>query len=246
MRRFDFFIIANIVILTSPVLGQQVNTGVSPIGIGDSFQQSIGTGWSVRGPGWFANFGGGTGGFGFSAQQGSSRSISGTSASLTTLNGAPGYLFSGTLTPFVTEITPIVGSPVMVSESPLHSKLRMAGGVQGLRTPLRLPETNANEVPAAVEHRPIARPELMPGGLATKGSSAEWGDLSVAEIRRQQIAETAARQAELDQLLGEAHRLEAAGDMRGAAGMYSRAAAKVEGKQRDEFVRKARQLRATK
>lgn len=177
------------------------------------------------------------------AQQGSSRSISGTSASLTTLNGAPGYIFSGTLTPFITEITPVVGSPMMVSESPLRSKLRMAGGVQGLRPPMRLPERVAN-VDADGSRRPRGRGDVVPGGLASKGSSAERGDLSVAAIRRRQVAEDAARQAELNALLDEAEQLEASDDLRGAAGMFSRAAAKVEGNQRDEFLRKARQLRA--
>ena len=47
--------------------------------------------------------------FGLVAGQGSSRSIVGTSPSLTIPNGGSGYLFDGRWTPFVTGWTPVVG-----------------------------------------------------------------------------------------------------------------------------------------
>jgi hypothetical protein len=182
-------------------------------------------------------FGGGgiSGGLGFTAGQGYSSSLGGTSGSITSLNGTPGFLFNGTLTPFVTEIIPVVGSPApaMIQISPLQLKLQQAGGIENIRPPLRPRE------PASGEQ--LTSPT---GGLTSTGSSAERGTLSVAAIRRQHAADEAALQAELDRLIAEADRLEAARDYRGAALQYSKAAAKVEGARRQEFVLKARELRA--
>ena len=126
----------------------------------------------------------------------------------------------------------------MVSESPIHAKLRMAGGLQGLRPPWRLPvsdgaEENAIEAEAGrafAAAEPVAQPAR--GG----NSSAERGDFSVAAIRREQAALQAAENDELSRLLDEGQQLEAAGDHRAAANVYSRAAAKVEGDRRAELV----------
>jgi hypothetical protein len=247
---------------------QQVNTGVTQTGVGDSFHETFGTAWSVRGRGWFANFGGGTpgvappfgmngggglsGGFGFGgggvsgnlrfvAQQGSTRSIGSTSGSVTSLNGYPSYFFHGTQRPFITQITPVVGTPpIVVTESPLAMKLRQAGGPGGLGIPYRREETPLT----FGDNTPPAPGGLQPGGLQPTGSSAERGDLSVAEIRRRQAEADAVRGAELDRLLEEAERLEAEGDARGAANIYSRLAAKVEGAEREAVLNRARQLRA--
>ena len=60
--------------------------------------------------GGVATTGGGvSGSLGFSFAQGSSRSISSSSASVTTLDGHPGAIASQTIRPFVTGVTPIVG-----------------------------------------------------------------------------------------------------------------------------------------
>ncbi|MEZ6089641.1 MAG: hypothetical protein R3C05_16740 [Pirellulaceae bacterium] len=68
---------------------QMIQAGVGQQNFGDSFFENIGPG------GW---------------TQSSSRSMSMSSASLTTLNGYPGSMFSGTVRPFVTGLTPSVGS----------------------------------------------------------------------------------------------------------------------------------------
>ncbi|MGV3486549.1 MAG: hypothetical protein ACO1RT_19180 [Planctomycetaceae bacterium] len=49
--------------------------------------------------------------------QGSSRTISSATPSLTTMNGYPGSFFSGQVRPFVTGITPVVGSYPMPDQS---------------------------------------------------------------------------------------------------------------------------------
>jgi hypothetical protein len=248
---------------------QQINNGTGLINSGDGFSEAIGTNWGAHGKGWFFGFGGRVpgggafapfgpapgglsggfgfgggglgGGLGFSAGQGSSSSIGSTSGSITSLNGTPGFMFNGTLTPFVTEITPVVGTPVMIS--PLALKLQQAGGAQGLRPPLRRPEQKVTDSPSENSAERTAPRRGSAGGLAGSGSSAERGDLSVAAIRRQQAAEEAALATELDEFIAEADRLIAAGDNRGAALQYSKAAAKVEGKRREEFLQKARELR---
>jgi hypothetical protein len=124
--------------------------------------------------------------------------------------------------------------------SPLALKLQQAGGVQGLRPPLRLPERQSAE--SAAKQREPARGSG--NGLSGSKSSAERGDLSVAAIRRQQAAEDAELEEDLKRFVAEADRLSAAGDNRGAALQYSKAAAKVEGERREAFLVKARELRA--
>jgi hypothetical protein len=161
--------------------------------------------------------------------------------------GPQAFIFDGRLTPFVSEIIPVVGSPPsVVFESPLKGKLRMAGGINGLRPPLRRPEPEESSGRAAYE-TPDADDRIgeadRPSPARAMGSSAVRGDLSVAAIRRQQAADDLLLQAELDRLEAEALRLARIGDRRGAALLYSKAAAKVEDQRRQEFLAKARQLR---
>jgi len=115
---------------------QMVHTQVPFHSGGQSFFESNSIGWSLRGDNWFANFGGNgpllppfgggdpggglSGGFGFAGDgvsgslrfnfaQGSSRSITSQTPSLTTTNGYPGAISTGVIRPFVTGFTPIVG-----------------------------------------------------------------------------------------------------------------------------------------
>lgn len=114
---------------------------------GDSFYDATGVNWGIRGPGFFANFGGNVvppfGGFdpnsgsrtnigfrngpwsgnlGLSLNQGSSRSNVSTSASLTTTPGYPGSITSQTVRPFVTGVVPIVGgAPIGIVHPPVTS-----------------------------------------------------------------------------------------------------------------------------
>lgn len=247
-----------------PAAGQQTNVGTRNVTSGDSFSEFTGSSWNASGKNWFFGFGGGapgggaappfggapgglsggfgfagggmSGGFGFTAGQGYSSTLGSTSGSITSLNGTQGYLFNGTLTPFVTEITPVVGSPVMRLQSPVAAKLESVGGVQGLRPPLRVPHSESalgNE--RATSHEA--------GGPGSSKSTAERGVSSVAAIHREQAEGDAALEVEIDRYVAEAASLEAAGDNRAAAFSYSKAAAKVEGERRAEFLRRARELR---
>lgn len=102
--------------------------------LNSSFYEQSGFQWNLRGPNFFFNsggqasvpfgnpgqsaggrvgvgFGGGglSGNLGFNFAQGSSRSISSTTPSLTTMNGYPGSFSSQVIRPFVTGFTPVVG-----------------------------------------------------------------------------------------------------------------------------------------
>lgn len=121
--------------LTGSAAAQSIVTQVPSQVLGSGFSENLSINGSFAGPNGFANinnqvtpaFGpnltgsGLSGGYGFAGggvsgnvrfnfAQGSSRSISGTSQSMTTSNGYPGSFFSGQVRPFVTGITPIVGS----------------------------------------------------------------------------------------------------------------------------------------
>lgn len=102
--------------------------------LGSSFYEQNGVQWSLQGPNFNANFGGAPvvapfgnpdpnaglrtgvgfgsgrtrGSLGLNFNQGSSQSISTTTPSLTTTDGFPGSISSGTVRPFVTGVTPIV------------------------------------------------------------------------------------------------------------------------------------------
>jgi len=115
-------------------IAQQIGTTVASAAIDSSYSESNSINWSVMGPGWSASINnqapsplgqnspnnGTSGGFGFGGNgvsgslgfqfaQGSDRTLSGTSQSMTNLNGNPGSFFSGSVRPFVIGVTPVVG-----------------------------------------------------------------------------------------------------------------------------------------
>jgi hypothetical protein len=114
---------------------QMVQTATPFQTFGSSFYEQNGVNWSLRGPNFFANSGGGvappfgnpdlnaglrtgfgfgggggiSGSLGFNFAQGSSRTMTSTTPSVTTMNGYPGTISSQTLRPFVTGVTPVIG-----------------------------------------------------------------------------------------------------------------------------------------
>jgi hypothetical protein len=116
-------------------VAQLIQTTVPLQTFNDSYGESANVSWSLNGPNWFANFGGNgpllppfggvpaglstgvgfraggvSGNLGLTLGQTSSRSINSTSASVTTMDGVPGFISSTITRPFVTGFTPIVGS----------------------------------------------------------------------------------------------------------------------------------------
>lgn len=138
MSPFRFAAIVGVVLGCSafalPVAAQQVTVGTTMNGVSDGFFEGVGVGFGASGKNWFFNNGGGVAppfggldsgaganfGFGFGfpggngffnvgAAQGSSRGLSSTSASVTTIDGGQGYIAAVTQQPFVIGIVPVVG-----------------------------------------------------------------------------------------------------------------------------------------
>lgn len=83
-------------------------------------------GGGLSGGGRF-NSGGVSGGLGFNFAQGSTRSATSTSAGVTTMDGFPGSIQSGTIRPFVTGFTPIVsGYPQPVAAEAVQNQRQLA------------------------------------------------------------------------------------------------------------------------
>ncbi len=133
---------------------QMINTTVPFQQLGSSFFENTGVTWSLSGPNFFANsgnavvppfgnfdpnsglrtgiaFGNGKtrGTLGFTFGQGSSRSITSTAPSITTMNGVPGSITSQTIRPFVTGITPVVSDYPTFGTIPGHAQ-QMSQAIQ--------------------------------------------------------------------------------------------------------------------
>jgi hypothetical protein len=201
---------------TAPVGGQQVNLDAPFNSVGHSFYEQIGVRWGLRGNGWFFNFGGpgpgagvappfggfdpnaganfGFGGpngfFNITAGQGSSTTFGSASPSVTVMNGQTGFFSDTMQRPFVTGLVPVVGSPIVVPpilppyappQSVLHERLHR------LQTEGASTRAESRPVPAATASAPAT------------SSTAERGDLSVAEIKAHKAAGKAARDLALQE-----------------------------------------------
>jgi hypothetical protein len=184
---------------------QQANISVPFNGTSSGFNEQIGVRWGLRGNGWFFNFGGGApvppfggfdpnagasfgfagpnGFFSLTAGQGSSRSFSSQAPSVTVMNGQTGFFSDTVQRPFVTSVIPVVGIPVA---PPIGAHLPRGGSVLEERLQ-RLQSEGA--IPAT----PPATAPAPP--VAAARSTAEHGDVSVAEIKARQAAEAASREA---------------------------------------------------
>jgi hypothetical protein len=242
-----------------PAEGQQTTIN-SPLNTaGQGYYENIGTRWGVQGKGWFFNFGGpapipgGFGGFnpgggpnfgaGFGngggsgffqlwADQGSSSTISSQSPSVTVMNGGTGYFADVVQRPFVMGLVPVVGgAPPAAPVSPLVEKLDRLQGEPSLAL-------GSKSTP------PAAWKTSVPGGgvPASEPSTAERGDLSVAEIKANQAAAAAVARHEVDALIAKASGAEAAGQFVSARLYYEMAARKTTGDEQRALHEKAAAL----
>ena len=221
-------------------------------------------------PGADARFGmrfGGPLGFGFNmlAGQGSSRSNTVTAPTIVMPNGGSGSLFSGSIRPFVTGVVPIVGNAPAVPMMPIAPQYSVSPLAQRLAQLQQQPATQAgagadrDPVPVAPPPRPAADdagPLVIKGGqvqgdpeagrpaaaAASGDSTANHGDLSVAEIRRQQAAEEAARLEEIQVRIEKAKGLEEAGKPGQAKIYYQQAATRADGELKQQLLDKIRSL----
>ena len=138
MRCFVVLVALAGVLCSSVAHAQQVTVTAPATTVSDSFSERIGVGFGINHPNFSLGFGGpGAGGFGggglappldgltfgiplrggrvngnlsITAGQSFSRSLTTTAPTITVMNGVPGFVFSGTLEPFVTGLFPIVGA----------------------------------------------------------------------------------------------------------------------------------------
>src|SRR5262245_43569065 len=209
-----------------PAAAQQATIGTPMRGISDGFFENVGVGFAARGPNLFFSNGGpvtppfggfdpGAGaslGFGFSgpgfngafnivAGQGSSRSISSVSPSVTVMNGGQGFIADVTQQPFVIGVVPVVGGgfagavggtfgPIgapIITQGPTVlderlARLRDAGRLSASGSSSREPPPDMGQ-PAKPDDAVARRL-----ALATESSAGRWA-ASIATIRKQHAAE---------------------------------------------------------
>jgi len=255
----------------SPCQAQQVYTTVPLVNSSDSFYESFGTDWgfSQRGRNgyFFFNRGGANTGipafggydpnavarFGFGSRgrngsfyfnawagQGSSRTITSTTPSLMLQNGGSGYIQDISVRPFVTGLIPVVGGAAV---SPVEERLERLRQEAALTSPNSQP-TDAELLLGAGAGKNTSNTGSSPSRPAASRSSAERGDISLAEIRRQQASHPEADPAdEISHLIETARLAEASGRMGAARIRYRQAAAKASGELKTALLAKCESLR---
>jgi hypothetical protein len=170
-----------------------------PFGLGN--QNPSGIGWQVQGRN------GGRLGFNLYADQGSSTTLTSQTPILTVMNGQQGYFASTVQRPFVTGLIPVVNdfgagfAPTVVYPNVSIPWPNPQEGQQGSSVlSERLTRIQANEKARAARADPPTAETVaaaVPVARATGRSSADRGAPSLAEIRRAQAAEEAAKDQEL-------------------------------------------------
>ena len=212
-------------------------------------------------------FGGVTGGgigfnFNWLGGQGSNRSHIMQAPTIVVPNGGSGSLFSGSIRPFVTGVVPIVGNaprvsmvPVVApqtSTSPLQERLErlrqqeaMAQAAQQPRVDQAAPDVAARDDDPLVLGGGAAVANQASGGghsRSSVGSTANHGDISVDEIKRQQAHEDEARQQEILVKIEKARGCEEAGKLGVAKIYYQQAARQAEGEMKRKLLAKINSL----
>lgn len=211
-------------------------------------------------PGNDFRFGMGTSGFGggahfqLSAAQGSSRSMTMVAPSVTMMNGARGSIFSGSIRPFVTGLIPVVGDyPVMVpyAEYPQFGSpppmlvSPLVDRIERLRAAGGMPARAGTPVADDALVLDGAEGEAPPAAVGSADSTAARGDIGLAEIRRLQAAEDAARRAVVDRLVAEARQAERDSQWGVARVRYRQAAEEAHGAERQKWLDAAAKLNST-
>jgi hypothetical protein len=195
----------------------------------------------------FGGIGGGLSfGFGGLFGTGSTRTNVVESPTIVLPNGGYGGLFSGSQRPFVTGVVPVLGDGVFNGATPGVGSAgpSAVSPLQERLTRLQQGETpGARRAPAPTDPEAVtaARPASAPSG-ASGGSTAAHGDLSVAEIRRQQAAGDTHRDAEVRERLEKARSYEEAGKPSIAKIYYQQAAARATGELKQQLLDKIKTL----
>ena len=250
---------------------QQVYTTTPLVNTQDSFYESFGTDWgfSQRGrngyfffnrggantgiptiggydPNAVASFGVGSqgrnGGFFFNAWagQGSNRSITSTAPGLMLQNGSSGIVQDISVRPFVMGLIPVVGDR---AASPVEERLERLRQEAALTNP-NSQLTDAELLLGASAAQDAPNTTSTASSSARGRSSAERGDISLAEIHRQQSTRSELDPAdEVGNLIAAARIAEANGQKGAARVRYQRAAEKATGELKRALLAKYESLR---
>lgn len=196
----------------------------------------------------FANVGGDVEGFfNFFGGQGSNRSLVTQAPSVVNHNGAQGSFSDTSQTPFVTSIIPVVGyMPLPYYGLPPSRTSVLQERLERLRYDEIQRMTQRGARPAAQNsaRRPAGGEQKIAAGSSGGESSADRGDISVADIRRQQANEQPDDDREMQGWLERARGAEEAGKDNVALIYYKMAARRASGEQKAKLVKKVRELSA--
>jgi hypothetical protein len=155
-------------------------------------------------------------------------------------NGGTGYIQDISVRPFVTGLIPVVGSTAV---SPVEERLERLRQEAALTNPNSQP-TDAELLLGAGASQSTSNTGPSPSVPATSRSSAERGDISLAEIRARQAGHPEADPAdEINNLIDTARLAEASGRMGAARIRYQQAAAKATGELKRALLAKCESLR---
>ena len=129
-------------------------------------------------------FSGGGISLGFELAQGSSRTLTSTTPSVTLMNGGIGTISSGAMTPFVTGVIPVVGSSKAIDNAVTR------GIASGQLRPYSENRVESNRVESS-----------EPARVSRETSSAASGDISVAEIKAQKALARTLRLQQRDEAI---------------------------------------------
>lgn len=187
--------------------------------------------------------------FNFTAGAGRRSTMTMTAPSVTMMNGVPGSIRDVTLRPFVVGLVPVVGDYPLYPMLPTYSAAPpvLISPLAGRLERLEFEQSHGRAPQASVEEERVDAGEgEMPAPAITPSShtsTAERGDVSVAEIRREQAARQSAKQREVQQLIEEAQVAQRSGQLAIARVRYKQAAAKADGEQRRQLLELAQRLK---
>jgi hypothetical protein len=186
--------------------------------------------------------------FNLAAGQGNTMNHISQTPSVVIHNGQQGTFSDTSQTPFVTSIIPVLGDAFVppyypTAAPPVHP---LQERLARLREEQKRQGNSAQRAAAAAEalgNQNLSREDrLSLKAVASQGSSAGHGDLSVAEIKNRQKAEEAAKQTEVEAYIERAKGAEAAGKANVAKIYYRQALARATGELRDELQAKLQEL----
>lgn len=178
----------------------------------------------------FAGLGGGFNPFfNVRASQGSNRSNITQAPTIVLPNGSQGTISDTTQVPFVTGVIPVVGGAFFRPGPPVSPLYERMNRLQQMRE-------------AGLDQPYERRPTPVSAGGSGLPSTANRGDLSVAEIKAQQAAAGTQPDRELAELVERGRGAEDAGKIAVAKQYYRMAAKRAEGAQKQELLNKVQEL----